>query len=433
MPVELTWPGKSKSLQRGILPAAGTFVRIGAGVAAGASVRMGLDEGSTPVIPDARKHHVIAGDAFEALGLLAPAFAVGVDVIYIDPPYNTGRSFTYRDKWHDGDPSCGQEAWLDFLAPILVRARELLSPRGVMFISIDDHEYPALSLLVREIFGAANHLGTIKWKRKRKPSFLGKHFSPALEYVLIIAKEASACPRLLGPHMEEKSRPVLNASNPEGERVLRAGMPARCPDGIYRAGPRTNRTLELVLLGDAEVRGGVLVREVPVRGRFRVSQAILDRSCFITPRFGLRRSLGEEEWSRKAASDFYPEWPTNEDAESELRARFGERVFDFPKPVGLLRALIGMVPPVPGRRMRCLDFFGGSGTFAEAVLTQSAEDGIARHFTLVQLPEPISGSGVGKRFHTIADLAMERARLAGIDAGLAEGEIEYLRIESGAG
>jgi adenine-specific DNA-methyltransferase len=103
------------------------------------------------------------------------------------------------------------------------------------------------------------------------------------------------------------------------------------------------------------------------------------------------------------------EWPTNEDAEQELRELFGARVFDYPKPVGLLQNLLNMCQFPSGDRILCLDFFAGSASLAEAVLKQSALDGTSRAFVLVQIPEK---NEVSNRFATIADLTIARSRLA---------------------
>lgn len=352
--------------------------------------------GRFPFVPPL-SHHLLVGDNLDALKALRRDFGDAFDFIYIDPPYNSGQSLTFLDSQKEsrgGSSRDAGSAWLSFLLPRLTLARNLLKSDGVLFVSIDDREAAALTLLLREIFGASNHLATLKWRKKRKPSFLDRHVSAVIEYVLVFAKDARRFPKLLGEATEEATRPVLNASNAISERLLRQGTPALCPDGTYPPGVRTNRTLALELLEEANVLKGRLTSDVRVRGRFRVSQEILDASVFLTRSFGLRRRVLESERKRKHASDDCTTWPTNEDAEGEMRQVFGHRVFDFPKPVGLVRNLLRMCQFSETSPVRCLDFFAGSGTLAAAVLAQNAEDGGKRLFTCVQSPEPIRNPAV---------------------------------------
>ena len=112
--------------------------------------------------PDAPNHIIIEGDNLEALSTLAYTHAGKIDVIYIDPPYNTGnKDFIYNDSYVDSEDSYRHSKWLSFMSKRLRIAKKLLSDRGVIFISIDDNEQANLKLLCDEIFGLSNCVGTI--------------------------------------------------------------------------------------------------------------------------------------------------------------------------------------------------------------------------------------------------------------------------------
>lgn len=398
MTVELCWPGKNQ---------AKALVAPAEGASGPLLLLSGNPVGDTL---DADAHHVLAGDNLPALRLLAkraPAF----HFVYIDPPYNTGQMFTYRDAARRMGPDVdAQSAWLSMMYPRLGLAHACLRPEGVLFVSIDDRELASLNLILCEIFGRENFVGILKWRKKRKPSFLDRHLSSVMEYILVFAKDVRMLPRFRGAMSEEVTRPVLNAGNAECERVLCKGVEARCAVGTYPKGIYKNRTLSMELLDDLQIADGKIVADARVRGRFRVSQDVLDESVFITQQFGLRRHVRPDELSHKHVSDHSPDWPTNEDAEAELREIFGRRVFDFPKPVGLIQSLLRMCPVVgdESEPFRCLDFFAGSGTLAEAVFAQNAEDGRRRLAYCVQQEEPLPEHVRQDRLQTIADITRER-------------------------
>ena len=338
-------------------------------------------------------HSLIAADNLFALRALHAA-ARDFHFIYIDPPYNSGQNFTFKDS-AVGKRSDAEADWLTFMYPRLFWAREVLRDDGVIFVSIDDRQMASLCLMMNEIFGKQNHVGTLKWRKKRKPSFLDSHLSSTIEYILVFAKQKKLLSKFTGEKTEESTRPVLNAGNAVVTRVLRRGTEARCADGVYKKGQYINRTLGIELLQDATVLKNCLVNEVTVQGRFRVSQDILDRGVFVTSAFGLRRHVLPEEQAFKHVSDDCTDWPTNEDAEQEIRKIFGTRVFEYAKPVGLVQNLLAMCTP-QDNEFRCLDFFSGSGTLAEAVLAQNALDLKNRTFCCVQSCEPISAGKLAK-------------------------------------
>ena len=411
MSVELVWSGKD-SAKAAALYVPPLFWHESAQGSKGCSFSDTLNAPQKNAEFSENAHHVCIGDNLDVLRSVRQA-SIRFHFVYIDPPYNSGQNFTFKDvalkTQSDADP---QSAWLSLMYPRLVLARDVMRDDGVLFVSIDDRELASLTLILCEIFGKENHVATLKWRKKRKPSFLDKHLSSVMEYILVFAKDKNKLVRFVGEKSEESTRPVLNASNGLGERILRRDTQALCKDGLYAKGIYKNRTLEIELLADATVEGGKLVSDVPVRGRFRVSQAVLDATVYVTPQFGLRRRVLDSERSHKHVSDHSPDWPTNEDAELELRTIFGKRVFDFPKPVGLLKSLLKMCSVPSTEPYHCLDFFAGSATLAEAVLAQNSIDGKPRRFFCVQSPDLLKEAVVEQNLHTISDISVARARYA---------------------
>lgn len=323
------------------------------------------------------------------------------DFIYVDPPYNSTSKFTFNDKHHS------DSHWLAMMSPRLLLAHKILAEEGIFFISIDDREMASLTILLREIFGKENHIGTIKWRKKRKPSFLDKHFSTVIEYVLVFCKNKNKLKKLKGPLLEEKTRPVLNASNPVVLRTLQKGTPALCNDGLYKTGIYKNRTLEFELLHSLMVENGAVVHPVEVKGKFRVSQDILNKTVFVTKKFGLRRIvLPSEQTFKHATDDATVNFETNEDAETQLKNLFaGEKIFEFPKPVGFIKNLLKMYSSQK-ENILCLDFFAGTATLAHAIYELNNELSTNRYsFCCVQSEEKILTQS---RFNTIADIAQAR-------------------------
>ena len=135
--------------------------------------------------PDAPNHILIEGDNLEALNALAYTHEGKIDVIYIDPPYNTGnKDFIYNDKYVDGEDSYRHSKWLSFINRRLQIAKRLLSDRGVIFVSIDENEVAQLRILGDEIFGSNNFVGQWNWFKSATPPALSKKIKRTIEYVL---------------------------------------------------------------------------------------------------------------------------------------------------------------------------------------------------------------------------------------------------------
>jgi len=132
---------------------------------------------------------LIEGDNFHSLSVLNYTHKESIDVIYIDPPYNTGnKDFMYNDKFIDIEDGYKHSKWLNFMEKRLRLARNLLSDNGVIFISIDDNEYAQLRLLCDRIFGSSNFIASIIWEKAYSPVNLKKHFSENHDYIICFAK-----------------------------------------------------------------------------------------------------------------------------------------------------------------------------------------------------------------------------------------------------
>lgn len=137
----------------------------------------------------APNHILIEGDNLEALTALTYTHENTIDVIYIDPPYNTGnKDFVYNDSFVDSEDGYRHSKWLSFMDKRLRIAKRLLSDRGVIFISIDDNEQANLKLLCDEVFCSSNFLAQVIWERAYSPVNLKKHFSESHDYIIGYAK-----------------------------------------------------------------------------------------------------------------------------------------------------------------------------------------------------------------------------------------------------
>lgn len=406
---ELIWPGKREAVR-----AAGT---------AGGGRLIEVPEQS--VRGDESAHRVIEGDNLEALKLLLPEYRGRVRLIYIDPPYNTGGSFEYRDNFRQSRRgyarATGQEsesdgrqhtAWLNLMYPRLAVARELLRDDGVIVVSIGDDEIHNLRHLLGEIFGAANFLGTFVWQKKKKPSFLRAHLGSVTEYLVCYAKDRQQAPAFTdGAVTEGKKFPFNNAGNPR--RVLHftpGAVQFTLPDGAVEPQDMSTPHIPTRLLDRCEIRAGRNVTAFRLEGEWRYSQARLDQFVqegaeIVISRIPFRPNYVNRTPTRKKCKNLLTvhgtKTPTYEDATRELRELFGEDVVEYPKPTGLIKFLIRAVTSPDDV---VLDFFAGSGTTAQAVLDVNEEDDSRRSFLVVQRADPLPHA----LFSTIAEFCRQR-------------------------
>ena len=174
---------------------------------------------------------------FRSLTALSYTHAGKIDVIYIDPPYNTGnKDFVYNDSYVDSEDTYRHSKWLSFITKRLQIAKKLLSERGVIFISIDDNEQASLKLICDEVFLNKNCLATLVWDLGAGTS--AGHFTRAHEYILVYCKNRANIPNFSGGDgiIDDRAIKKLSAKNHEFEYLFKAGTKCEAPDGFELTG-----------------------------------------------------------------------------------------------------------------------------------------------------------------------------------------------------
>ena len=439
----LDWPGKRQALITANAPIAKTLRPV-------------RDES---VDFDTTRNLFIEGDNLEALKLLQETYLGKVKMIYIDPPYNTGNDFVYDDDFAESaaeflaksnqvdeagnrlvanTQSNGRfhSDWLSMMYARLKLARNLLSDDGVIFISIDDGELNGLLGACNEIFGEENKLGVIAVVSNLKGRSDDKYYATAHNYLLAYKRRDFVS---LGVPLPEEYKKDYSEQTEDGrlfrlQGLRKRGDSARRIDRpnmffpIYGDPKNGSVSLEgseeysveiLPFLSDGQEgrwRWGketvssrlneLCCREVGKDSRLDVFQ--ID---FAEGAGGAKRIKPKSFWE---GSEF-----SNEAGSLELKRLFSEKVFETPKPTGLLRYCLEHATQNDDL---ILDFFAGSATSADAMLAMNASDGGRRRFIMVQLPEVVDKKSEAFKagFSTIAEISKERIRRAG--AKILEGE-----------
>lgn len=435
---EFTWVGKREAIAEAGRPTTKTL-------------RPDLGES---VDFDKSENIFITGDNLEVLKILQESYLGKIDMIYIDPPYNTGRDFVYSDKFQKTDQELKEEMdlldeegrqvvglkpnekssaryhsdWLNMMYPRLRLARNLLKDSGVIFISIDDNEQSNLKSICDEIFGEDNFIQDFIWHKKTQPSFLSKEVANIHEYLLAYRKEKNV--KLKGGFTDpDKLIEMLNISNNKSMRIFNCNSTIINNgnyNGVIEKGIYGNGDLKVELLEDIQVNNGVPASDIRMFGRFKWGQEKIDEliqnggnieiRSVSTLRPTARRNTGEVNVKPPVSilSKSMNEIPTNTDATNEMKNMFdGISIFSNPKPTGLLKFLIDAKTYEKDNSL-ILDFFGGSGTTADAVMQLNAEDGENRKFILCTLDEEVADKSAAKEagYETIDQVSRERIRRA---------------------
>lgn len=377
---------------------------------------------------DTTKNLYLEGDNLEVLKLLRKSYAGKVKMIYIDPPYNTGKEFVYPDNYQNGIEEykklTGQQGgfkanvetsgryhtdWLNMMYPRLALAKDLLSDDGVIFISIDDHECANLVEISNEVFGETNFIAQLVWERAYAPKNDAKFISNSHDYVLMYAKQINKFE--LG-RLERTKEANARYSNPDND-----------PRGAWKPSDLSVKTYNPSCDYPVETPSGRTVK--PPAGRcWRLSKkAFQERLQDGRIWFGvngdsvpcLKRFLSELKYEGMAPTSllYYREVGHTQEAAKEVANLLNSSVFEGPKPVRLLKRLLTLAKT--DENSVILDFFSGSATTAHSVLQLNSEDGGKRQFIMVQLPEPCEKKSENSEvnFETICDIAKERIRRAG--------------------
>ena len=379
---------------------------------------------------DSTENLYIEGDNLEVLKLLQEGYLGKVKMIYIDPPYNTGNDFIYRDDFAQSQEEYSEESgqideetgdrlfkntdsngrfhsdWCSMIYSRLMLARNLLSDDGVIFISIGEEEIETLYQLCNEVFGKSRHLGTFIWKRRQMVDSRAKSgVSEDHEYMLCYAKSANQRIRGALTDMGKYSNPD---NDPRGD-WMSADM-----TGLATASQRPNLHYDIC---NPETNTTYVCPPLGWRyDRNRMNQLIANKEIIWPsnpegrPR---RKKFAKDLQSQYTGMSTVLNTVFNTQATRELKALFnGEDYFDFPKPTELIKLMVQQGVPDDGI---VLDFFSGSATTAHAVMQLNAEDGGHRKFIMVQLSESCDEKSEAYKagYPNICEIGKERIRRAG--------------------
>ncbi|MBA1438307.1 MAG: site-specific DNA-methyltransferase [Epsilonproteobacteria bacterium] len=326
---------------------------------------------------------LIKSENYQALKFLEPKYTDKkgdgkIKCVYIDPPYNTGNDgFVYKDNFKSA-------SWLSMMNDRLEVAKRLMREDGVIFTSIDDKEINDLNILNKYFFDKTfNYIR----KRNRKAARLNKFIANDMEYVIASIKKQDAIKGFIGSESTENTRPVINLQNSISQRVLKKGSEVRSlKEGVLKKGIYKVKSFEFKILDDIQIVNYKTLNNTTLEANFRVSQDYFDKKLvYITKNNGLRRHVLEDELKEKTPNAILDlNIAKNEDAEDYLKNLFNESIFTNPKPQELISYLISF-QETNGEMSIILDFFGGSGTTADAVIKMNQKEDIQRKFILVEM------------------------------------------------
>lgn len=357
----------------------------------------GIEDKRIKMDPEGRENILFEGDNLHTLMFMKEA-GMKVDVIYIDPPYNTmnEKGFIYNDKYIDSEDDYRHSKWLSFMERRLEVAHELLTNEGVIFISIGNDEHYNLRLLMNQIYGSESYIGTLI-RRTKSGGNKGSYFSPSYDYVLVYAKDRTLLPNFT----ESPSESTLERYKHEDElgryqlRVLNsAGLDVRpnqrywvkCPDGTYAIpegekypSPKLGKivspdrsdnifTWSLERYEEELGKGNIVFK--------KTSKSPLYTESGVRSEWNVYRKLYLPDNYQVLPEDMVLDFP-NRLSSTELNSIGLD--FSYPKPVGLISWLLDITNK-PNATV--LDFFAGSGTTGQSVMELNKEDGGNRRFIL---------------------------------------------------
>lgn len=429
-----TWNGKSKARMLAQTPSTGTLRPC---------KKESVDWGST-------QNLFIEGDNLEVLKLLQKSYHKKVKMIYIDPPYNTGSDFVYKDNFKDNirnykeitgqvdskgrnlsnNPETSgryHTDWLNMMYPRLRLARNLLNDNGVIFISIDDNEVSNLRKIADDVYGEENYIGMVSRATGTRMGSGSRGIARELDYILIYSKTDSTALKKLPMSKDELS--LYNQEDEKGKYLTRS---LRRTGGENRREDRPSMFYPVI-----SPDGDEIYPIAPegwesrwVCGKDTYDQLLAD-NCIEWKKV---TKDGLEKWQvyqkhylnaeGKESSDLWINEAGNKKGTREVNALFdGHKVFDHPKPIDVLKKLIRLAA---GPDDIVMDFFAGSGGIAHAALELNANEDMSLRFLLVQLPERLDANDNSKKKNrvaielldsigfpfTIAEISKERIRRA---------------------
>ena len=441
----LNWHGKRRARQLALTPSTGTL-------------RPCSDES---VDWDATQNLMIEGDNLEVLKLLQKSYAGKVKLIYIDPPYNTGKDFVYPDNFQDniknyleltGQVEGGQKIssnteasgrfhtdWLNMMYPRLRLAKNLLSDNGLVFISIDSSEATNLRSIMDEVFGSENFIGLLPTVMNLKGNNDAFAFADTHEFTVVYARNRENCVVFQLPVPEDSLDDWLEDERglyKRADTLRRTGQDAsreRRPNGWFPVFIDENGTVYATNDDKPRAESDITLWPVSEAGEelsWTWSKQKINDEPFnlivVDGRSGKniykkqRASLGDLPTSKPKSILYKPEYSSS-NGTAEIASLLGSNVFDSPpKPRSLIRDFVIIGTSTDDI---VLDFFAGTGTTGHAVMAQNFSDHGSRRFILVQLPQPLDPMNKGQKTaaefcdeigkpRAIAELTKERLRRA---------------------
>lgn len=378
---------------------------------------------------DTTENLYIEGDNLDVLKLLQESYLGAVKVVYIDPPYNTGNDFIYKDDFAQDDDEYKDQLgmfdvddnrlfkntdtngrfhsdWCSMIYSRLLLTLNLLKNDGVVFISIDDCEYENLKKICDEVFGHRNYVGTILWKKKTNGNNMG-FLPPVHDYIVCYAKNIAAIQDMGYPVTEEFiSKTFSNPDNdPRGPWTV-TDLSANHKGPYFAITNPDNGEVHYPPDGRYWV-----FNEEEVKRRIADGRIIFGKSGTGKP--VQKVFAANRKFSKIRAESWWDDKGMNADATAELAKLFGKsKLFTHPKPSKLIYNILKISTE---KEDLIMDFFSGSATTAHAVMQLNAEDNGNRKYIMVQLPEACAEDSVAaiEGYKTITELGKERIRRAG--------------------
>lgn len=406
---------------------------------------------------DTTENLYIEGDNLEVLKLLQESYLGKVKMIYIDPPYNTGNDFVYRDdfavdfeEYEEQSGAIDEETgerlfkntdsngrfhsdWCSMLYSRLMVAKNLLSENGVIFVSIDEHEVDNCLKILDDVFGRINRVGIVVVKSNPRGSMSIGALANLHEYLIIYCKNIING-NIIGHKLSEEMTDEYKYIDNIGKYRL---LGLRMRGGFWRRSERPNLYFPIYINpnnGAISLEHSLIFTEVAVplqpttmeEGTWRWSKDKIRIDSQLLVGKKVKRN-GKEVWDvfqkdyleregerRTKAKSIWEDAEINyQNGTSEIKSLLGDNVFDYSKPVFLLTNALEMIGM--DNNDIVMDFFSGSATTAHAVMKLNVEDNIKRKFIMVQLPEKCDDKSLAYKsgFKTICDIGKERIRRAG--------------------
>lgn len=334
---------------------------------------------------EGRENLLLEGDNLHSLMALKDA-GVKVDVIYIDPPYNTlnETGFRYNDKRIDSNDNYRHSKWLSFMYKRLELARDLMKDDGVIFVSIDDNEQANLKLLLDQVFGERNFISNFVWEHNTAPSNLTRYVRQNTEHILLYSKNKECLNELVEEEKIKKDNfSLYNKTNKLREWTIpKEYISTKLDDGVYEEASGEN----VELVNKVIVKEGKFINDVVLKSRFTLKEDTMlkrlrNREMFITINTDTftPRGVGLNKITKIRPKNLITGKGTTLQSNIDMKNIFGDSDFDYTKPVVLIKYLIKLIND---KNATVLDFFAGSGTTGQAAMELNKEDGGNRRFIL---------------------------------------------------